>query len=291
MNILFIGIGKMGLPLSSHLKKLGHLLKVIDINPVQVEMAKQAGLEIGDAKDYQWADWIFTSMPNDEAFLDIAKYISENVSTKAVYVDTSTISISASSTAASWMLDKKIPYLRVAVSGNNHMAAAAQLTVLSSGSKDIFNQALPMLSSWGSKVFYLGEQEQARLMKLVVNLLIAQTSAMLAEGLTLGRLGNLQWEDMWEVLTNSAPGSTIMKAKMNQLGKPMGNRDFSPTFTVEQMIKDLSLITDAAKELGAPLAQTQTTLDWMYQAVTEGDGQLDYAAIIRVLERKAGLSN
>jgi len=291
MNILFIGIGKMGLPLSSHLKKLGHPIKVIDINPVQIEMAKQSGLVIGGPEDYQWADWVFTSMPNDEAFLGIAKYISENVSTKAVYVDTSTISISASSTAASWMLDKKIPYLRVAVSGNNHMAAAAQLTVLSSGPKEIFDQALPMLSSWGNKVFYLGGQEQARLMKLVVNLLIAQTSAMLAEGLTLGRLGNLQWEDMWEVLTNSAPGSTIMKAKMNQLGKPMGNRDFSPTFTVEQMIKDLSLITDAAKELGAPLAQTQTTLDWMHQAVAEGDGQLDYAAIIRVLERKAGLSN
>ena len=291
MNILFIGIGKMGLPLSSHLKKLGHPIKVIDINPVQIEMAKQSGLVIGGPEDYQWADWVFTSMPNDEAFLSIAKYISENVSTKAVYVDTSTISISASSTAASWLLDKKIPYLRVAVSGNNHMAAAAQLTVLSSGPKEIYDQALPMLSSWGNKVFYLGEQEQARVMKLVVNLLIAQTSAMLAEGLTLGRLGNLQWEDMWEVLTNSAPGSTIMKAKMNQLGKPMGNRDFSPTFTVEQMIKDLSLITDAAKKLGAPLAQTQTTLDWMHQAVAEGDGQLDYAAIIRVLERKAGLSN
>jgi 3-hydroxyisobutyrate dehydrogenase len=291
MNILFIGIGKMGLPLSSHLKKLGHPIKVIDINPVQIEMAKQSGLVIGGPEDYQWADWVFTSMPNDEAFLSIAKYISENVSTKAVYVDTSTISISASSTAASWLLDKKIPYLRVAVSGNNHMAAAAQLTVLSSGPKEIYDQALPMLSSWGNKVFYLGEEEQARLMKLVVNLLIAQTSAMLAEGLTLGRLGNLQWEDMWEVLTNSAPGSTIMKAKMNQLGKPMGNRDFSPTFTVEQMIKDLSLITDAAKKLGAPLAQTQTTLDWMHQAVAEGDGQLDYAAIIRVLERKAGLSN
>ena len=291
MNILFIGIGKMGLPLSSHLKKLGHPIKVIDINPVQIEMAKQSGLVIGGPEDYQWADWVFTSMPNDEAFLSIAKYISENVSTKAVYVDTSTISISASSTAASWLLDKKIPYLRVAVSGNNHMAAAAQLTVLSSGPKEIYDHALPMLSSWGNKVFYLGEQEQARLMKLVVNLLIAQTSAMLAEGLTLGRLGNLQWEDMWEVLTNSAPGSSIMKAKMNQLGKPMGNRDFSPTFTVEQMIKDLSLITDAAKKLGAPLAQTQTTLDWMHQAVAEGDGQLDYAAIIRVLERKAGLSN
>ena len=291
MNILFIGIGKMGLPMSTHLKKLGHPLKVIDINPHQVEMAKQVGLEIGTAEDYQWADWIFSSMPNDDAFLGIAKYISNHVKPKTVYVDTSTISISASTTVASWMAEKNVEYLRVAVSGNNHMAAAAQLTVLSSGPKEIFDQALPMLSCWGTKVFYLGAQEQARLMKLVVNLLIAQTSAMLAEGLTLGRLGNLKWEDMWDVITNSAPGSTIMKAKMSQLGKPMGQRDFSPTFTVEQMIKDLSLITDAAKDLGAPLSQTQTTLDWMHQAVSEGDGQLDYAAIIRVLERKAGLGN
>jgi 3-hydroxyisobutyrate dehydrogenase len=128
-------------------------------------------------------------------------------------------------------------------------------------------------------------------MKLVVNLMIAQTSAMLAEGLTLGRLGNLDWQDMWDVITNSAAGSTIMKAKMVQLGQPLGARDFSPTFTVEQMIKDLSLITQAADEVGAPLAQTKTTLNWMHQAIQEGDGQLDYAAIIRVLERKAGLSN
>jgi 3-hydroxyisobutyrate dehydrogenase len=76
-----------------------------------------------------------------------------------------------------------------------------------------------------------------------------------------------------------------------QLGQPLGARDFSPTFTVEQMIKDLSLITQAADEVGAPLAQTKTTLNWMHQAIQEGDGQLDYAAIIRVLERKAGLSN
>ena len=57
------------------------------------------------------------------------------------------------------------------------------------------------------------------------------------------------------------------------------------------MIKDLSLISKAGKDFGAPLVQTEQTLDWMYQSVKEGDGQLDYAAIIRLLERKAGLSN
>jgi 3-hydroxyisobutyrate dehydrogenase len=291
MNILFIGVGKMGLPMAIHLSKTKNVLKVIDISEQQIELAKEAGLDIGEERDYQWADIIISSMPNDQAFLELSQQISEKVRVKTIYIDTSTISLSASSQAATWLKNKQVHYLRVAVSGNNHMAKAAQLTVLSSGERAIYDQAQEILSCWGSKIFYLGEQEQARLMKLVVNLMIAQTSAMLAEGLTLGRLGNLDWQDMWDVITNSAAGSTIMKAKMVQLGQPLGARDFSPTFTVEQMIKDLSLITQAADEVGAPLAQTKTTLDWMKQAIQEGDGQLDYAAIIRVLERKAGLSN
>jgi len=291
LNILFIGIGKMGLPMATHLKNAGHAIKVIDINPQQITIAEQQGLEIGNDKDYNWAQWIITSMPNDAAFLDIAKQISQKTSKNTIYIDTSTISISASSQAATWLHENQIEYLRVAVSGNNHMAVAAQLTVLSSGKKEIYDQAYGLLSCWGPKVLYLGLQEQARLMKLVVNLMIAQTSAMLAEGLTLGRLGNLDWQDMWEVITNSAVGSPIMKAKMAQLGKPLGERDFSPTFTAEQMIKDLSLINQAAEDFGSPIVQTKTTLDWMKQAVQEGDGQLDYASIIRVLERKAKLSN
>ncbi|WP_281970342.1 MULTISPECIES: NAD(P)-dependent oxidoreductase [unclassified Polynucleobacter] len=291
MNILFIGIGKMGLPMATHLKNAGHELKVIDINPQQISLAKQNGLIVGNEDDYTWANWIITSMPNDQAFLEVAKQISLKASKNTIYVDTSTISISASSQAAVWLNESQIDYLRVAVSGNNHMAIAAQLTVLSSGKKEIYDQAHCLLTCWGPKVIYLGQQEQARLMKLVVNLMIAQTSAMLAEGLTLGRLGNLDWQDMWEVITNSAVGSPIMKAKMAQLGKPLGDRDFSPTFTVEQMIKDLSLINQAAQEFGSPIEQTQTTLDWMKQATQDGEGQLDYAAIIRVLERKAKLSN
>ena len=291
MNILFIGIGKMGLPMATHLQNAGHTIKVIDINPQQLTLAKEKGLTTGNDDDYTWAQWIISSMPNDASFLDIAKLISQKAPKNTIYIDTSTISISASSQAALWLNENQIDYLRVAVSGNNHMAIAAQLTVLSSGKKEIYEQAYGLLSCWGPKVLYLGLEEQARLMKLVVNLMIAQTSAMLAEGLTLGRLGNLDWQDMWEVITNSAVGSPIMKAKMAQLGKPLGERDFSPTFTVEQMIKDLSLINQAAQEFGSPVEQTKTTLDWMKQSVQDGDGQLDYAAIIRVLERKAKLSN
>jgi len=125
---------------------------------------------------------------------------------------------------------------------------------------------------------------------LVINLMIAQTSAMLAEAMTLGRQGGLDWPTLWQVVGASAVASPIMKAKSQQLGRPLGERDFSPTFTVHQMLKDIGLILQAGADLHVPLAQTSQTQQWMQSAIAQGDGELDYAAIIKVVERAAGLS-
>ena len=176
--------------------------------------------------------------------------------------------------------------LRTTVSGNNKMAEAAQLTVMASGPRTAYDAVLPLLRLLGPNQFYLGLAEQARLMKLVVNLMIAQTSAMLAEALTLGRKGGLDWQDMWQVLGASAVASPIVKAKSAQLSQ----RDFTPTFTVEQMIKDLTLILGAGASSHVPLAQTALTLQLMQAAVAQGEAQQDYAAIIKTVERSAGLA-
>jgi 3-hydroxyisobutyrate dehydrogenase len=146
---------------------------------------------------------------------------------------------------------------------------------------------LPLLRLLGPTQFYLGDAEQARLMKLVVNLMIAQTSAMLGEALALGRKGGLDWQDMWQVLTASAVGSPILKAKSVQLSQ----RDFSPTFTVLQMIKDLELILGAGQASDTSLPQTAMTLGLMRAAVAQGLAQEDYAAILKVTERAVGLDD
>jgi 3-hydroxyisobutyrate dehydrogenase-like beta-hydroxyacid dehydrogenase len=180
-----------------------------------------------------------------------------------------------------------VQYLRTTVSGNNKMAEAAQLTVMASGPRATYDAMLPLLQLLGPNQFWLGEGEQARLMKLVINLMIAQTSAMLAEALALGRKGGLRWEDLWAVIGASAVGSPIVKAKSAQLVQ----RDFTPTFTVEQMIKDLDLIVGAAAASHVPVPQTAATLQLMHAAIAQGDGQDDYAAIIKSVERAAGLDN
>jgi 3-hydroxyisobutyrate dehydrogenase len=109
---------------------------------------------------------------------------------------------------------------------------------------------------------------------------------MLAEGLALGRKGGLDWQDMWQVLSASAVASPILKAKAVQLSQ----RDFTPTFTVEQMSKDLNLILDAGQASHVPLAQTAMTLQLMHAAMAQGDALDDYASIIKTVEKSAGLT-
>ncbi|MDE2615674.1 MAG: NAD(P)-dependent oxidoreductase [Burkholderiales bacterium] len=288
MKIHFTGIGKMGLPMAGHLAAAGHALTAYDPCDERCELAQEQGLTVvGDAAAAMAAaDVVFSSLPHDAALSAVAAQVAAAARPGTVYVDTSTVSMQASADAAQALDGKGLAYLRTAVSGNNKMAEAGQLTVLASGPRAAYEQVLPLLKTLGPHHFYLGEAEQARLMKLVVNLMIAQTSAMLAEALTLGRKGGLDWQAMWEVLTASAVASPIVKAKSAQLSQ----RDFTPTFTVEQMIKDLDLILDAGVASNVPLMQAAMTQKLMHAAVVQGNGLDDYAAIIKVLERGAGLN-
>ena len=287
MRLHFIGVGKMGLPMALHLRAGSAGLSVSDRDPVRLALAADQGLTVAadTALALQQADAVFSSLPHDAALLAVAEQVAAQAKPGTFWVDTSTVSPTASATAAHMCAAAGIEHVRTTVSGNNKMAEAAQLTVLASGPRNTYDQVLPLLRCWGPNQFYLGEAEQARLMKLVINLMIAQTSAMLGEALTLGRKGGLDWHDMWRVMGASAVASPIVKAKSAQLSE----RDFSATFTVNQMVKDLDLILGAASEHQVPLPQTALTRQLMDAARAHGDAEADYAAIIKAVERSAGL--
>jgi 3-hydroxyisobutyrate dehydrogenase-like beta-hydroxyacid dehydrogenase len=283
MKIHFIGVGKMGLPMARHLLAAGHAVTVEDPSPERQALALDAGLTVSDG--LAAAEVIVSSLPHDAALLNVAGRVAQGASAGSAWIDTSTVSPGASACAAETVQDAGVLHLRCTVSGNNHMAEAAQLTVMASGPKDLHESLLPLLRCWGPNHFWLGDAEQARLMKLVVNLMIAQTSAMLAEALTLGQKGGLAWDDMWQVIGASAVASPIVKAKSAQLIR----HDYTPTFTVGQMNKDIDLILGEGARLQVPLTQTAATRQLMAAAQAQGDAELDYAAIIRVMQRAAGL--
>src|SRR5437899_6752295 len=123
-------------------------------------------------------------------------------------------------------------------------------------------------------------------MKLVVNLMISATAGMLSEALALGEKGGLDWRQAWDVIAASAVGSPIIKVKSTQLRE----RDYSPTFTVVRFQQDMGLILDAGAQLHVPMALAAMVGQMLHAAVAQGDADLDFAAVIRVAARGAGLS-
>jgi 3-hydroxyisobutyrate dehydrogenase-like beta-hydroxyacid dehydrogenase len=289
--VAWVGIGKMGLPMASHLIRAG--CRVVGFDPVVQnvdELVSRGGDRAPTARlAARGAQVVFTSVPDDEAFLSAAigpEGVIAGCEPGAVLVDTSTVSPEASARVAKTAQARGVRYLRTTVSGNNHFAQEARLTVMASGDRADYEQALPLLRLFGPSQFYLGEGEQARMIKLVINLMVAGTSALLAEALTLGRRGGIDWKLMLEVLCGSAVASPIIVGKSQQLKE----RDFSPTFTARQMGKDLRLILKAGEALNVPLPLAALVTQGNQGVLAAGEGGEDYIAVVKHAERLAGLA-
>ena len=277
--ILFIGVGKMGLPMARHLHAGGHAVSVFDIAPARMALAAEAGLTVAQdvAPALAVAPVVFSSLPDDGALGVVARQVANHAQPGAVWIETSTVSLEASRDAAAKAAARRIACLRAPVSGNATMAERAALSVFASGPADAYASVKELFTLWGPSQLYLGAADEARVAKLVVNLLIAGTSTMLAEALTFGERAGLERGVLWDVITASAIASPIVKAKAPLLRVD----DYTPTFTVKQLLKDVGLIRGAAAEYGVATPVTDVADAELRAALANGAGGEDYAVVIR----------
>ena len=286
-TLLFIGVGKMGLPMARHLHAAGHAVTAFDPSPERRALAAAQGLAVVDtlAPALAAATLIFSSLPDDAALGAVAESVTTLAPAGATWVDTSTVSTEASFAAAQRCASRGVACLRAPVSGNAPMAERAMLTVFASGDAAAWAVCEPLFACWGPQRFYLGAGDEARIAKLAVNLMIVGTTSMLAEALALGERGGLARDALWQVIEASAVASPIVRAKAPALRAD----DYTPTFTVEQMRKDVALIRAAAQALGVatPVADVASTA--LDHAAGAGEGGEGYAVVIHDARRAAGL--
>lgn len=281
--LLFAGVGKMGLPMARHLHAAGHAVTVFDPQAERCRLAAESGLAVAASLSEALASapLVFSSLPDDAALLTWADALARHGREAACWADTSTVSPQASAEAARRVAVRGITTLRCPVSGNNVMAERAALSVFASGPRAVFDALQPLLACWGPVQQYLGEREEARYAKLAANLLIVGTSTMLAEALALGARGGLEWRTLWQVVETSAAASPIVRAKAPALRE----HDYTPTFTVAQMQKDVALIRAAAAELGVATPVADVAAAALARATAAGDAGEDYAVVIRAAQR------
>jgi 3-hydroxyisobutyrate dehydrogenase-like beta-hydroxyacid dehydrogenase len=291
VQVGWIGCGKLGRPMAAHLLGAGHSVVAFDIDQgslaaLAARGAKPAAsiLQVCSA-----ADVVFSSLPDDRVLLAVSRSpdgVLAHLKENAIFVDTSTVSPSASADVAARASELGRRYLRVAVSGNPVLAESAQLTAFASGASADFAVVEPLLAHFSKRIFLVGLDEQARTLKLVINLMIAVSAGMLGEALALGEKGGLDWQQMLDVISESAVGSPMVRYKT----PPLSNRDYRSTFSCEQMAKDLDLILDASAQYRAPVPLA-AQMRQMYEAlIAGGRGSDDYIATVAHAESLAGLT-
>ena len=280
----WIGAGKMGAPMIRNLLASGITVAVTDPDTrVSADLAQGGATVAQDLAEHGANGVVFATLPNDKVLRDVvigtaaSPGLAQHMARGSVFVEMSTVSPGCSADVASALQNAGVFYLRAPLSGSTTLAERAALTVLASGDAQAWTTALPLIRVLSQRQFYLGPGEEARYMKLVVNTLVGATSAILAEAIALGASGGLTPASMMEVICESAVASPLLKYKT----AAVVSQDYTAAFTIQQMMKDFSLISDAGRANGVPLLTTGLILELYRAAANSGLQDEDFFALVK----------
>ncbi|MDC0196593.1 NAD(P)-dependent oxidoreductase [Gammaproteobacteria bacterium] len=289
-NIGWIGLGKMGLPMALKLADQKYNLSVFNRTKSKTVDLVTAGAQAEDnvVNVTKSSDIIITMVSDDIALEKVALNsdgVIANAKPNSTYIDMSTVSPGLSAKISAAAVNKNINYLRAPVNGTVMQAETSTLVILVSGPEEEFEKQKDIFETMGNKIFYTGEEEQARYLKLSINMMVGVSSIMMAEALALGKAGGLDWDLMIDIIKNSAVGSPVVNYKEAMLK----DRDFKPAFSAKQMAKDFDLILEAGRLGNVPLSiAAQTRQNWSSMIAT-GRGEKDFFGYIELLEELSGL--
>jgi 3-hydroxyisobutyrate dehydrogenase-like beta-hydroxyacid dehydrogenase len=289
-SVAFIGIGKMGLPMSQLIARAGYAVTAFDQSAARLAEAREQGIAVASspADAANGRPVVITSLPDDAALRAVMlgpTGLVGAMAPKSILIETSTVSAEASTEVDAAAQARGVAYLRAPVSGNASIVQTGALSCFVSGPRNAFESVKPLFASFTRAQTYLGSSEEARYAKLAVNLMIAVSAAMMAESLALARKGGIAWQDILKVLDDSAVASPMVKYKT----APLRTRDFESTFSCKQMAKDLDLILGAGHAVGVPLQLAAQVRETYGALVAQGDGETDFIATVKHLERLSGL--
>jgi 3-hydroxyisobutyrate dehydrogenase-like beta-hydroxyacid dehydrogenase len=272
-----IGLGNMGSAFAERLLDAGYALTVHNRSREKAQPLAEQGANVADTVEelVAGADIVFTSLSDDDALEAVVGAVTAAARPGTTLVDTSTVSPAASARVASLAGRASMEYLRAPVSGNPGVVRAGNVTFIVSGSPAAVERAAPVLQAIGKTVHVVGDAEQARIVKLAINLMIAGLAQLMAEALVLGEAAGVTREALLETMGDSAVGAPFVKYKT----EPLLRDDYSATFTTNLMEKDLDLVLESAADAGVALPLADELKALVRATVEAGYGDDDFMAL------------
>ena len=200
-------------------------------------------------------------------------------------MDCSTVSPGLSRHIADAFSSRGAKALEAPVTGSKMGAEKGTLLLMTGGPREVHDELMPIMMAIGGKAIYCGETGAASTVKLIGNTLISFMLEGLCETLVLARKAGVAGETVLEVVQASGFQSPYYEFK----GKAILARDFDTHFSIDLLHKDQTLMMNEASALGVSLPGLAAVRETLQSARGQGLGQEDIGALIKVLERAAGL--
>ena len=287
-RVAFIGLGTMGGPMAAHLHRAGHEVTVYNRTTAKAEawVAEHgARLAATPREAAQGADIVFTCVGNDDDLREVcvgadgSGGVLASLAPGAVIVDHTTTSAEVARELAARAAQGGVAFIDAPVSGGNLGALNGALTVMCGGDAQAFERVKPVIAAFARAVTHLGDSGSGQLAKMVNQVCVGGLLQGLAEALAFGEKAGLDMPRVLEVISQGAASSWQMVNR----GPTMVRDEFDFGFAVDWMRKDLGLVLDEARRLGARVPVT-ALIDQFYADVQAmGGGRQDTSSLIRRL--------
>ncbi len=283
-----IGLGIMGSAISANLVKAGFLVYGFDVVSKQRAALKLAGGKpLGScAAVAQAASVLLTSLPSAAALRTVVADLTGRDHRGSIVIETSTLPIAEKQHARKQLASVGAILLDCPLSGTGAQARSKDLSVYASGPKAAIAKLGKVFEGFAKTHYYVGEFGVGSKLKFIANLLVAIHNVSSAEAIVMGLKAGIDPNLLVNVIGSGAGSSRMLQVR----GPMMAQADYSEaTMKVELWQKDMQIIADFARELGAPTPLFSATAPLYNAAMAQGFAMQDTGAVCAVLESMAGL--
>ena len=293
MDIGFIGLGNMGLPMARSLLKAGHKVRVYNRTLSRAEPLEKEGAVVAKTPaEASGGDAVITMLANDQAVEAIVfgeNGLLQGLKPGAAHISASTITVALSERLQHAHAAARQIYIAAPVFGRPEAAAAAKLFVVAAGEKAAVDRLQPLFDAIGQRSFFVSEHApDANLVKLGGNFLIASVIESLAETIALVRKYGIEPDRFVGIMTETLFNAPVYKT----YGALIAEEKYEPAgFKMGLGLKDVRSVLAAAEAKSVAMPVGSAIRDRFLSAIARGNGELDWSALAKTTAEDAGLKS
>jgi 2-hydroxy-3-oxopropionate reductase len=285
MKIAFIGTGLMGYPMASNLLKKKLNLKVFSRTIDKAKPLEKLGAVVSNSlgEAVKDTDIIITMLTDDEAVEKVLgdKEFLNNLKPSSTVIDMSSIKPKIAIQYGKILEEKGINFLDAPVSGGTIGAEDGSLAIMVGGEQKTFDYAFDTLKIMGNPTL-VGPIGSGQVSKLANQIIVGVTIGAVAEAIMLCERAGVDANKFIKALSGGFADGKILQNH----GKRMIDKDFSPKGKVSTHLKDMNNILECAGDFDTKLPISSLIKEMFNSLVERGNDNDDHSALYKEIENQ-----